>query len=44
MSWAGYGDNPLDRQSFFKIADPNTTFLIVPIQPRAYFLSATYTF
>lgn len=47
MNWAGYGDasSQFNRQNFTtRPTDPNTTFLIVPIQPRAYFLSATYKF
>jgi iron complex outermembrane recepter protein len=47
LNWAGYGDaaSQFNRQNFTtRPADPNTTFLIVPIQPRAYYLSATYKF
>ncbi|HEU5080735.1 MAG TPA: TonB-dependent receptor [Opitutaceae bacterium] len=46
VNWAGYGDqaSQFNRQNFTTRPDPNTTFLIVPIQPRAYFLSATYKF
>ncbi|OAM87450.1 hypothetical protein AW736_23075 [Termitidicoccus mucosus] len=46
MNWAGWArdSSPFNRQSFTSIADPNATFLIVPIQPRAFFLSTTYRF
>lgn len=49
MSWAPAGGflASLDRQAFSPqrlAADPNQTFNVVQIQPRAYFLSATYKF
>ncbi|MGC4072857.1 MAG: TonB-dependent receptor [Nibricoccus sp.] len=47
LNWAGYGDasSQFNRQNFTtRPTDPNTTFLIVPIPPRSYFLSATYKF
>jgi iron complex outermembrane receptor protein len=47
LNWAGYGDasSQFNRQNFTtRPTDPNTTFMIVPIPPRAYFLSATYKF
>jgi outer membrane receptor protein involved in Fe transport len=49
MSWAPAGGflASLDRQAFSPdrlAADPNQTFSVVMIQPRAYFLSATYKF
>jgi outer membrane receptor protein involved in Fe transport len=49
MSWAKAGSflNALDRQAFTpadRSADPNQTFSIITIQPRAYFVTATYKF
>jgi iron complex outermembrane recepter protein len=49
MSWAPAGGflASLDRQAFSPerlAADPNQTFNVVQIQPRAYFFSATYKF
>jgi iron complex outermembrane recepter protein len=46
MTWRGWGVNTGDRQSFVALP-PNyeqQTLQFVPIPPRAYFLSATYTF
>jgi outer membrane receptor protein involved in Fe transport len=49
MSWAKAGAflAALDRQAFTpadRAAAPNQTFSIISIQPRAYFLTATYKF
>jgi iron complex outermembrane recepter protein len=46
MTWRGWGVNPGDRQSF-EVLPPtgaNTLLQYIPIQPRAYFVSATYKF
>jgi outer membrane receptor protein involved in Fe transport len=46
MTWRGWGVNPGDRQSFevLPATGANTLLQYVPIQPRAYFVSATYKF
>ncbi|MEO5958627.1 MAG: hypothetical protein ABIR80_05895 [Opitutaceae bacterium] len=46
MTWRGWGVNPADRQSFYTLpaSGANTTLQYVPIQPRAYFATATYKF
>ncbi|WP_343672412.1 TonB-dependent receptor [Chitinophaga sp.] len=49
MGWQAPGGFPasLDRQGFLPetlAANPNATFSILTIQPRAYFLTATYKF
>jgi outer membrane receptor protein involved in Fe transport len=49
MSWAKAGSflNALDRQGFTpadRAAAPNQTFSIITIQPRSYFVTATYKF
>lgn len=46
MTWRGWGVNPGDRQGFQTLpaTGENTLLQYIPIQPRAYFLSATYKF
>jgi iron complex outermembrane recepter protein len=49
MSWAKAGSflSALDRQSFTpsdRAASPNQTFSIITVQPRSWFLTATYKF
>ena len=46
MTWRGWGVNPGDRQSFEELpaTGANTLLQYIPIQPRAYFVSATYKF
>jgi outer membrane receptor protein involved in Fe transport len=49
MSWAKAGSflNALDRQAFTPAdlaANPSQTFSIITVQPRSYFLTATYKF
>ncbi|HEX9783952.1 MAG TPA: TonB-dependent receptor [Opitutaceae bacterium] len=46
MTWAPPGrfTDPLDRQAFTEISDPNAVFNIIPIQPRAFFLTISYKF
>ncbi len=46
MTWRGWGVNPGDRQSFevLPVTGANTLLQYIPIQPRAYFVSATYKF
>jgi hypothetical protein len=46
MTWRGWGVNPGDRQNFTTLpaTGERTMLQFVPIQPRAYFLSATYRF
>jgi outer membrane receptor protein involved in Fe transport len=44
MTWRGWGVNPGDRQGFEVLPSTgaNTLLQYIPIQPRAYFVSATY--
>lgn len=46
MTWRGWGVNPGDRQSFEVLPPTGAATLLqyVPIQPRAYFVTATYRF
>jgi outer membrane receptor protein involved in Fe transport len=46
MTWRGWGANPGDRQSYTSLpaTGRDTMLQYVPIQPRAYFLTATYRF
>lgn len=46
MTWRGWGVNPGDRQTFTTLpaSGENTMLQFLPIQPRAYFLTATYRF
>lgn len=46
MTWRGWGVNPGDRQSFevLPATGAKTLLQYIPIQPRAYFFSATYKF
>ena len=46
MTWRGWGVNPGDRQSYTSLpaTGRDTMLQYVPVQPRAYFLTATYRF
>lgn len=46
MTWRGWGVNPGDRQSYTSLPDTgrDTMLQYVPVQPRAYYLTATYRF
>ena len=46
MTWRGWGVNPGDRQSFEVLPPTGARTLLqyVPIQPRAFFITATYKF
>jgi iron complex outermembrane receptor protein len=46
MTWRGWGVDPADRQGYTTLpaTGDRTILQFVPIPPRAYFLSATYTF
>lgn len=46
MSWAAPGGFPLagDRQGFVQVTDPNATYFAILVQPRSYYLTATYRF
>ena len=46
MTWRGWGVNPGDRQGYTSLPETgrDTMLQYVPVQPRAYFLSATYRF
>ncbi len=46
MTWRGWGVNPGDRQSYTSLpaTGRDTMLQYVPIQPRAYYLTATYRF
>lgn len=46
MTWRGWGVNPGDRQSYRELPETgrDTMLQYVPVQPRAYYLTATYKF